>query len=149
MSDPSFAFVLKLRSFMAHLPRLGALVQPAPIRAPPAHFGIPNRGSEHRGNRKEGSRSLGGSIDMQIGPIERWLPTAERDRHCRSSTALPMLLRAHAAVAPPKARAAIRRRGLAVLAPGSAPLRPIRLSGARDWAAGYRRLPCSSPGTGS
>src|SRR5207302_7425367 len=70
MSDPSFAFVLKLRSFMADPPRSGAPVQPAPIRALPAHSDIPNRGSTHRGTRKEDSRSLGGSIDRQTEPIE-------------------------------------------------------------------------------
>src|SRR5258708_18807855 len=68
MSDPSFAFVLKLRSFMAHPPQQGALVQPVPIRARPVHFDIPNRGSEHQGTRKAGSRSLGGFIDRQAEP---------------------------------------------------------------------------------
>src|SRR6266478_2447226 len=99
MSGPSFAFVLKLRSFMAHLPQLGALVQPAPIRAPPTRFDIPNRGSEHRGTRKASSRSLDGSIDRQTGPIERWLPIAGGGHHCRSSTALPKFLHAHTAAA--------------------------------------------------
>src|SRR6266851_1863751 len=103
MSGPSFAFVLKLRSFMADPPRSDALVQRAPTRAPPARFDIPDRGSEHRGTRKAGFRSLGGSIDMQTGPIERSLPIAGRDRHCRSSTALPQFLRVHTAAVLPKA----------------------------------------------
>src|SRR2546425_5250635 len=117
MSDPSFAFVLKLRSFMADLPRSGAPVQPAPIRAPPAHFDIPDRGSEHRGIRKADSRSPGGSIDIQTDPIEKGLPIAGRGRHGRSSTALLKLLRAHTAAALPKARAVIQRPALAARAP--------------------------------
>src|SRR5712692_3009977 len=135
MSDPSFALVLKLRSFMAHPPRSGALVQPAPIRAPPTRFDIPNRGSEHQGTRKAGFRNLGGSIDRQTGPIERSLPTAGRGHRCKSSIALPKSWRAHTAAALPKERAAIQSLALAVLAPGSPALPPVRPSGARDSAA--------------